>query len=74
MSGYSYYKDQDLRPYARMLNIRKVYKEANEMQAIMTELAPWASAAQDDPNCCDELKKIFLKVIDKAVSGDKDDN
>lgn len=38
----------------------------SQMMGILKDLGPWASAAQDDPKCCQELKDIFLRVIDIA--------
>ena len=37
------------------------------LQAVVNKLGSWASAAQDDPGCCAELKAIFLELLDLAV-------
>jgi len=38
--------------------------KAQQMQAVVNKLGSWASAAQDDPGCCAELKAIFLELLD----------
>lgn len=38
--------------------------KAGRMQAVINDLGSWASAAQDDPGCCKELKAIFLRLLD----------
>ena len=31
---------------------------------VFKKLGPWASAAQEDPKCCQELKDIFQEVME----------
>lgn len=38
----------------------------SELEAILKDLGPWASAALDDDSVCKELKDIFQRVVDKA--------
>ncbi len=35
-----------------------------KMQFVVNDLGSWASAAQDDPGCCQELKVIFLRLLE----------
>jgi len=35
-----------------------------EHKQLLDKLAPWASAAIDDPNVCSELKELYQNVID----------
>lgn len=45
-------------------------EEIDELKSILEELAPWASAALSDDTCCEELKAIFRKVVEKGTKGE----
>lgn len=34
-----------------------------QLQKVINDVGPWASAIQDDPQCCAELKHIFLRLL-----------
>lgn len=57
------WKEQPKGP-ANIYPIIQENERLNHLNSILQELGSWASAAQDDPNCCNELKAIFLKVLE----------
>jgi hypothetical protein len=45
-------------------------KRCAELESILKDLGPWASAALSDASVCKELKDIFQRVVDKIGEGE----
>ncbi len=39
-------------------------QEMKKFKKVIAKLGPWASAAQEDPKCCQKLKDIFQEVME----------
>jgi hypothetical protein len=60
-------KPSDIVPSVK--DIVEKLEKADRMQRVIDSLGPWASAAMDDPGCCDKLKTIFNAVLELANVG-----
>ncbi len=54
-------------PAPTVKSIADKLAKCEKLQAVVDKLGSWASAAQDDPNCCPELKAIFNELLGLAV-------